>query len=387
MELLIFKNLNKFFYTMSKFTFAEYIWIDGAQPTRTTRSKTRLVQLGNKPSIEDFPEWGFDGSSTNQATGDDSDCILKPVCFVNDPLRETGSYLVLCEVLNPDGTAHESNSRDQLRAVLEAGAAKQNPWAGFEQEYTLFKDNIPLGWPKDGFPGPQGPYYCGVGTKEAYGRKLVEEHAKACNDAGLLFYGINAEVMPGQWEFQIGYRGDDSESSDVMTASDHMWIARWLLHRIAEDYGITASFDNKPIKGDWNGAGMHTNFSTNDTRDKKKGMKAIKDAITALSKKHVEHIKLYGYGLHERLTGLHETCDINTFRSGVADRGGSIRIPQSVNLKGYGYLEDRRPGANSDPYLIAARLCTTICKIDESVMKFSSWPRQEKETPKLKILA
>ena len=240
----------------------------------------------------------------------------------------------------------------------------------------MFQNRTPLGWPEHGFPGPQGPYYCGVGSEEIFGREVAEDHAKVCLDAGLMYYGLNAEVMPGQWEFQIGYRGEKSESADPLTICDHTWLARWLLYRVGEDYGVSISLDNKPVKGDWNGAGMHTNFSTKDTRDPKMGRKAIADAVEALGKKHKEHIALYGHGLAERLTGLHETCDINTFRSGAADRGSSIRIPRPVEIKGCGYFEDRRPGANADPYLVAARLCATVCGIDESVMQFSSWPRK-----------
>ncbi|MBI1301045.1 MAG: glutamine synthetase [Alphaproteobacteria bacterium] len=359
------------------FTLAEYIWMDGAVPTRYLRSKARVVDVGSKPTIEDFPEWSFDGSSTNQATGSDSDCILKPVTFVPDPIRGDGNYLVLAEVYNPDGeTPHESNSRAQLRKVLEAGAKDQDPWCGFEQEYTFFQGRQPLGWPESGFPGPQGPYYCGIGADEAYGREIVEEHARACMDIGLLFYGINAEVMPGQWEFQIGYRGNSNEDCGAMRAADHTWLGRWLLYRIAEDYGVTVSTHNKPVTGDWNGAGMHVNFSTKDIRDKSKGKAAIEAAMKALESKHQAHIKVYGHGNERRLTGRHETCDINTFKYGTADRGCSIRIPRLVAQKGYGYFEDRRPGANADPYLIAARLCTTVCGLDESVMEFASWPRQ-----------
>lgn len=361
---------------MSKFTLAEYIWLDGATPTRQLRSKARVVDVGSSPSVEDFPEWSFDGSSTKQAVGDDSDCILRPVAFVDDPIRGEGNYLVMSEVFNADGTVHESNSRAQLRAVLDAGAAAQDPWCGFEQEYTMFKGRQPLGWPESGFPGPQGPYYCGVGADEAFGRDIVEEHAQACLDIGLLYYGLNAEVMPGQWEFQVGYRGDNNEENGVLKASDDTWFARWLLYRIAEDHGVTVSIHNKPVTGDWNGAGMHTNFSTKDTRDKAKGKEAIDAAVQALSEKHAEHIKLYGHALDRRLTGDHETCDINTFKAGTADRGCSIRIPQLVAQKGYGYFEDRRPGANSDPYLVAARISATVCGVDESVMKFTSWPRK-----------
>ncbi len=354
---------------MSKLQLAEYIWLDGAEPTQGTRSKAKVVTVGMNPKIEDFPEWSFDGSSTNQADGNDSDCLLKPVSFVKDPIRGEGNFLVMCEVLNPDGTPHLTNGRAKLRKILDSGASKYEPWVGFEQEYTLFHHRNPLGWPDDGFPGPQGPYYCGVGAKCVYGREIVEEHLEKALEAGLMIYGINAEVMPGQWEFQTGYRGVDGESPDALTICDHTWMSRWLLERVSEPYGVSVSYDNKPIKGDWNGAGMHTNFSTNAMRDKKSGREAIDKAIALLEKKHADHIPLYGARLAERLTGLHETCDINTFASGVADRGSSIRVPQPVHLKGYGYLEDRRPGANADPYMVAARLCATIAEVDDSLLK------------------
>lgn len=353
------------------YSLAEYIWIDGATPVHQLRSKAKVVQIKDidSPEISDFSEWNFDGSSTEQATGDDSDCILKPVSFVYDPIRGGDNFLVMCEVFNPDGTPHASNTRSKLRAILDNGAQEQDPWIGFEQEYTLFQNGQPLGWPKDGYPAPQGPYYCGVGSKQIYGRELAEAHAQACLEAGILYYGMNAEVMPGQWEFQVGFRGNEDEDSGVLNIADNLWLARWLMHRVSESFDYHVSLDNKPIKGDWNGAGMHTNFSTNATRDKNGGMKAIEKAVELLSQKHDDHIDHYGYLLHERLTGDHETCSIDVFRSGTADRGSSIRIPQPVAQKGYGYFEDRRPGANSDPYLVAARLCATICEIDDEVLK------------------
>lgn len=356
----------------------EYIWLGGGSVhIRELRSKACVQELPDNPKITDFKEWSFDGSSTNQADGGDSDCILKPVTFVKDPIRGEGNYLVLAEVYDPDGeTVHASNSRAQLRAVLDAGGEAQEPWFGFEQEYTLFKNGAPLGWPEKGFPAPQGPYYCGVGAEEIFGRQVAEAHAKACMEAGLMYYGMNAEVMPGQWEYQVGYRGAKNESGDALKISDHAYFARWLLYRVAEDFEIEVSLKNKPVQGDWNGAGMHTNFSTKDIRDNVKGRDAIKAAVDALGEKHAEHIAVYGFGNNERLTGLHETCDINTFKAGAADRGASIRIPRNVELQGYGYLEDRRPGANSDPYLVAARIVTTVCGIDESVFKFRSWPRE-----------
>ena len=350
---------------------AEYIWLDGATPTQRLRSKTRVVALPAEDSVSagTFPQWSFDGSSTYQAVGDNSDLLLQPVNFVADPLRGDGNYLVMCEVLNPDETPHDTNGRAILRKVMDAGAAAEEPWFGFEQEYALIKGEKPLGFPEDGFPAAQGPYYCSVGADVAFGRGVVETHTRACLDAGLMIYGINAEVLPGQWEFQIGYRGIESESADPLNVADHLWIARWLLYRIAEDFGVVPSFDAKPVKGDWNGSGNHTNFSTKSTRNPQIGKSAIESAVFALSRKHTEHIAVYGDGLAERLTGLHETASIDEFRSGVADRGSSIRIPQPVAAKGYGYLEDRRPGANADPYAVAARILQTVLLESESENK------------------
>ena len=346
----------------SRDCYAEYIWLDGATPTQKIRSKTRVLPAGSQSRIEDFPVWGFDGSSTSQAEGDSSDCALKPVFFCNDPLRGEGHYIVLCEVLTPDLEPHPTNQRAHLRRIIEL-TKMARPLIGFEQEYTFFTDRNPLGWPEDGYPAPQGPFYCGVGARRVYGREIVEKHLNVCSSADLAIYGINAEVMPGQWEFQIGYRGRDHEEADPLTMSDHLWVARYFLERIAEDYGVAVSFENKPVKGDWNGAGMHTNFSTEPMRDRSSGRKTIEQAIKHLSQRHDEHIKSYGFGLSDRLTGLHETCRIDQFKSGVSDRGASIRIPMSTEQNGYGYLEDRRPGANADPYLVSTRLVETVCQL------------------------
>jgi glutamine synthetase len=338
----------------------EYIWIDGTKPVAQIRSKTKVTPYtpnGNNPA-----KWTFDGSSTNQATGRKSDLILNPVRQVADPFRGALSTLVLCEVLNEDGTPHESNTRAVLRAAMEKAAALE-PWVGFEQEYVLYSRGNPMGWPQGSEPAPQGPYYCAVGGGLTAGRDIVESHLKACIDAGVQITGINAEVMLGQWEFQVGPVG---RAGDPLLISDHLWLARWILNRIAEESGIRVSLDCKPVKGDWNGSGLHTNFSTAPMRDAVSpspvaGMSAIKSAIERLAVVHNEHIAVYGHGLEDRLTGQHETCDINTFKWGIGDRTASIRIPLHVAEAGGGYLEDRRPGANGDPYKIAARLLETIC--------------------------
>ena len=324
---------------------AEYIWMDGAEPTQKLRCKTKIVKTGKEPPI-----WGFDGSSTNQATGHASDCVLKPVFICPDPVRGGNDKLVLCEVLLTDMTPHPTNTRAKLVEVARK-YADHDMWFGIEQEYTFFEGIRPLGWPDNGFPAPQFGYYCGVGADEVFGRDIVEEHMQACLDAGLKFEGINAEVMPAQWEFQIGAAGP-------VEVSDHMWMARWLLYRIAENYGVSATLAPKPVKGDWNGAGAHTNFSSKAMRE---SIDACIAAAEALKQEHALHIANYGNGIEERLTGKHETCSYREFKYGVSDRGASVRIPWQVAIDKKGYIEDRRPCANMDPYVVTRLITQTVC--------------------------
>jgi glutamine synthetase len=325
---------------------AEYIWIDGTVPTPLLRSKTKIMKDG-----KDLPIWGFDGSSTNQAEGHASDRVLRPVFTCPDPIRGGDDVLVMCEVLNIDMTPHESNTRAACQEVAEKYKDFEMLF-GLEQEYTLFKGTRPLGFPESGgYPGPQGPYYCGVGQDEIYGRDLVEDHLEACLDAGLEISGINAEVMPGQWEFQVGPVGP-------LEVADQLWIARWLLNRLGEDHEISVTLDPKPVRGDWNGAGCHTNFSTKAMRE---GYDAIIGACEALGKNWEEHVHNYGFGIEHRLTGLHETAPWNEFSYGVSDRGASVRIPWQVEVDQKGYAEDRRPNANMDPYTVCRLITNTIC--------------------------
>ena len=324
----------------------EYIWLDGYLPEPNLRSKTKVVDKA-PTSVSDLPMWGFDGSSTQQAEGRSSDCLLKPVALYPDSTRKNG-FLVLCEVLLPNGEPHPSNYRAMVEEMPDL-------WIGFEQEYFFYENGRPLGFPEEGYPAPQGPYYTGVGYKNVgdIARQIVEEHIDISLDAGINLEGINAEVAKGQWEFQIFAKGSKK-------AGDDMWVARYLMSRLAEKYGIDIEFHCKPIRGDWNGSGMHTNFSFDKLRDEG-GKDFFEKLMAAFDKYRDEHIAAYGPDNHLRLTGLHETQSIDTFSYGVADRGASIRIPHSFVNSGFkGYLEDRRPNSQADPYKLLSRLVKTI---------------------------
>ena len=345
----------------------EYIWLDGNEPTQKLRSKTKIwdydhmtdpLELNGRvlayngrviPSPDELPNWNFDGSSTNQAKGNKSDCVLKPVRIIMDPQRLDG-FLVMCEVMNSDGTPHKTNKRHNLIDDPEY-------WFGFEQEYILTKTGNPLGFPNEGYPKPQGDYYCGLGSENVVGRDIVEEHLQVCLEANLNITGTNAEVMIGQWEYQLFSKG-------AKKASDELWLYRFLLIRLTEKYDLRVDFKPKPVEGDWNGSGLHVNFSSDLTREVG-GEDMFNSICEELGKTHSKHMEVYGEENNKRLTGLHETQHINKFSYGVSDRGASIRIPIStVENNWKGYLEDRRPASNADPYRLTNSIYNTLLKAE-----------------------
>ncbi|KAG9441946.1 hypothetical protein H6P81_017800 [Aristolochia fimbriata] len=330
---------------------AEYIWIGGSG--RELRSKARTLP-GTVSDVRELPKWSFDGSSTDQVSKHGVEVILHPQAIFRDPFRGESNILVMCDTYSPEGDPIPSNKRFHAAEVFNHPAVvAEEPWFGIEQEYTLLqKDhNWPLGWPLGGFPGPQGPYYCGVGANKAFGRDISDAHYKASLYAGINICGTNAEVMPGQWEFQIG-------PTIGIAASDELWVARYILERITEVAGVILSLDAKPVQGDWNGAGAHTNFSTKSMRSDG-GIKEIKKAIEKLALWHKDHMSVYGDDNEKRLTGLHETAHIDTFSWGVANRNASIRISRDTEKEGKGYLEDRRPASSMDPYLVTSMITET----------------------------
>jgi len=331
----------------------EYVWLDGYH-TPNLRSKVKVMDwcvgddIAHSFTLDDVPEWNFDGSSTRQAPGNDSECLLKPVRMYTSGCRR---HLVLCEVMNSDGTPHRTNQRAKLRDTLN-NTEDRSFWWGFEQEYFITKDFKPLGFPDGGYPKPQGLYYCGVGGNQVVGRELVEDHMFECLHHGMNITGVNAEVAVGQWEYQCF-------NEDTLKACDDLWASRYLLYKTAETHGLDINITPKPVTGDWNGSGCHTNFSTRWMRTK-----GGHDYMCALMQRfeatHEKHIEGYGEGNDRRLTGDHETQRIDTFSWGVGDRGASIRIPNAFKQNDWiGYIEDRRPASNCDPYKVANLIVTT----------------------------
>lgn len=341
-----------------KYTQVTYVWIDGTG--ENVRCKDRVLDKRvERP--EDAPHWQYDGSSTYQALGGNSDCSLIPRALYRDPFKAgCNDVIVLCDTYKPDGTPTNTNHRNKMQDAVDK-VKEHEPWFGIEQEYTLLDmDGRPFGWPVAGFPAGQGPYYCGVGANKVYARDIAEAHALACLYAGVDFAGTNSEVMPSQWEFQCGPSPD-------MKGADDIWIARYILWRIAEEFGVVVTFDPKPMEGPWNGAGGHCNFSTKAMREEN-GIEAIKEAIEKLSQQQAKHIKAYdpkgGADNMRRLVGRLETSSIDKFTWGIADRGASVRISKGVANAKKGYLEDRRPSSNMDPYAVCHALLTT-CLLDE----------------------
>lgn len=354
----------------------EYIWFDGDY---NIRNKTRVLNSKfNKLLLKDVPTWNYDGSSTNQADGNDSEIILKPRAIFKNPLSKylnirtyTKGYIVVCDTYNSKDEATLTNNREWANKIFSM-ASNEQPWYGLEQEYYLFKDYLPgnesnlsddLNKTLDtNNTLKQGPYYCSSNHyKLIQGYEIVEKHLYACIDAGIKISGKNAEVAPSQWEFQVG-------PCEGIKAGDHLMAARYLLSCIAHVYNCHVSYHPKPLDGDWNGSGCHTNFSTKKMREGlknkegkivKDGLSFINEAILKLEPQHVYHMSNYGTENNKRMTGKHETAHYNKFSHGVGDRTASVRIGNDTKKNKCGYFEDRRPASNCDPYLVTGLLFKT----------------------------
>lgn len=331
---------------------ATYIWLGGSG--NDIRAKTKILPSAPK-SVEDLPKWNYDGSSTNQADTMSSEIDLVPRFMCRDPFRRGTAVLVLCDTYNPDGTPATANFRHLAEKVFNSEKVKaQDTWFGIEQEYIVYKVEsanfkYPIGFGRNGFNAPQGMYYCGIGAGFVYGRSIAEDHMRCCLYAGLEMSGLNAEVFPGQWEYQVGV-------CKGIGIGDQLWMSRYILQRVCEEKGLFAEFEPKPVKGDWNGSGCHTNYSTNNTRDPSTGWDSLLKYCDYLKDHHKSSMELYGTGNEMRMTGLHETAKFDEFSLGIGARGCSVRIGNDAKKNGCGYMEDRRPSSNIDPYLSCAAL-------------------------------
>jgi glutamine synthetase len=327
----------------------EYVWLDGYKPEPNLRSKVKVIDVNEKGDLKEIPEWGFDGSSTKQAEGYSSDCYLKPIkLYVKSVISEYSTVYVLCEVMDNKGKVHETNDRAKL------GKEDEDFWVGFEQEYFIRSGhNKPIiGFNNGGIIDPQGTYYCGVGG-QMVGRSLTEQHLDMCLEYGIGIEGTNAEVALGQWEYQVFAKGK-------VQAADDLWMSRYFLYKIAEKHGYQIELHPKPLTtGDWNGSGLHTNFSNKRMRDTG-GEEYFNSIFKVFESRAKVHIENYGSDNHLRLTGKHETQSIDKFSWGVSDRGASIRVPKSVGETWKGYLEDRRPASNANPYCILNVICESL---------------------------
>ncbi len=314
-----------------------YIWLDGYNPPNL-RSKDKIHNLSKKgpPQLKDVPGWNFDGSSTKQAATERSDMLLKPVKIISDPtLPDT--FLVMCEVNSPNGRPHDSNRRSLLHSFPKTN------WFYLEPEFFLTQDGLPLGVKSKKLP-KQGEFYCGVGTQiHPLTRKILLEATRLCLKARLSITGNNIEVAPGQIEIQIGSKEGAAD------AGDSLCLAKYILIRQAEEYGITVNFHPKPWKS-INGSGMHINFSTHKMREV--GGKQLFDRVIGSFEKNHEYLVSHcGFDNNLRMTGKHETANINEFSSGVSDRGATIRIAPETAKEWKGRLEYRLPNPYGDPYL------------------------------------
>jgi glutamine synthetase len=329
----------------------DYIWIGG---DNEIRCKTKVLKnISGHLLLTDIPEWNYDGSSTNQADGSNSEVIIKPVSIYPNPFLNNNHLIVLCDTWLPNREPHPTNTRFQSKNIFEQ-KLEEKPLFGMEQEFFVIDSETkkPIGFPKNGFPEPQGSYYCSVGSSNAYGRNFLDKALNNCLKANINVTGTNFEVCPGQMEIQV--------CSEGISAADELIVTRYILQRTAEDFNYDIDFSSKPVKGDWNGSGCHVNFSTKKMREEN-GYHHILEAINKLSEKHSEHINLYGNDNHERLTGKHETSSINNFTYGVADRTSSVRIPRTTYIEQKGYLEDRRPSSSCDPYIVNSKIFETCC--------------------------
>ncbi|CAL8465723.1 g5259 [Coccomyxa elongata] len=346
---------------------AEYIWLGGSGSD--LRSATKVLSF--KPSSPaDVPLWTSDGTATGQEDGPCSVVYLKARSIHPDPLRGGDHILVLCDTFqapsveadvgSPELHPHPTNNRAPCDRVMRTAAASQ-PVFSCNQQFTLLNPQTcwPIGWPERATGAASSSQsYCGTGTGVAVGREFAEAHMRSCLHAGLRISGSRPDSIPGQWSYTVGpCRG--------IELGDHLWLSRYLLLRLSEQFKVIASTDPKPVPGDWSGNGAAIKYSTRETREEGKGWFVIQEHLKRLQQTHMQHMVAYGVGNAKRWGGpgckAQPSSSVLDFTVGMENRSASVRIPHSVLLQKRGWYEDRRPASNMDPYLVTMLLvCTTL---------------------------
>ena len=343
---------------MEKCVMVEYVWLDGVGEIR---SKTRVLPISTVKE-EKIPVWNYDGSSTYQRHTSDSEVKINPKKQYVDPIRGSPHCIVLCE------TNDRACTRTLARKIFQAAEPYQ-PMFGLEQEFFIrhLEKEHTFGIDLPSYENS----YCSMGAQKCFAGLFIEKVMKDALSCGIHLTGFNWEVAPGQAEFQVCSYG--------LEAADDLILLRYILQKRGEEYNYEILLHPKLIEG-WNGSGLHANFSTQSMREKG-GLEVIMETLVKLEKTHTADQKLFGEDNQLRLTGKCETSDYKNFTWGIASRDTSIRIPQETDEKGYGYFEDRRPGANANPYLVTANLFKVACLDGISLSESHSYiiPKSKEE--------
>lgn len=336
----------------------EYIWIDGRGNLRS-KYRTAFPKFDSYADAAHnyiaVKDWNYHDSSTYQASTENTEIALIPVAYYLNPFFEQGrAFLILCKTYNADGSPTNTNFRHDAEKLFESSTSHYlDPYFRINQEYFIIQSSGTTNFaPLCSYEQPQPDYYCGVGNVTL--RNLAEKHYQYCLNAHLKISAVNAEMEPTQWQFQIG-------PSSKISASDELWVARYILVKLSEEFRVCICFKPKSLPNPSNSSSLHlhTSFSTQETRDaqNQNGLKCIYQYIDRLSKKHTEHICIYGHNSNR----VHSGSDYHTFSFASGYRGNNICIPKSVLKAGCGYLEDMRPASNADPYRVTAAIFSTAC--------------------------
>lgn len=318
---------------------ATYVWMSRGGVFRyKIYTLSSLNADGDFDNPDLYPTGTFDGSSTGDAEVGSSDLRIKP-CAVYRDVDGVGVF-VLCDIDTAETPRANLLTLIENRKVFGA----ESCWFGFEQEYFLL--------PFESESEQDAFHYCSP-TSET----IPQHHYNECRQMGVHITGWNCEVAPNQYEFQVCAAG--------VSAADDLIMARWVLLRVCQEHDKGLLLVPKPIPV-YNGSGLHTNFSTPQMRTSPGGWSTMLKSVGLLRDRHNEHMEVYGDGNEERLSGMYETSAFDTFSWGIGSRDTSVRLQKVMKGEDKGFIEDRRPASNANPYVVCYALVNT-CVLDLSV--------------------